>query len=212
MMFKFFKKKTDFKEDLLEFIFDKPLQYVDITEIYKKHYGDAIYFSEEEINKTVKDRLKIAQILNDLKEMGWISFTPNYGFSTGHHRIFPNSTAFEFTLKDKVLVRLSTKGQLEYKKVRRAKWRTSEFYIEKLMENLWLYIISAIGLILLSYLKCNNESKTGQQNVELNKMQQMTPNQQKDSAKRYDTVSPKIENKILTKLDTTKGKKLSKTQ
>ena len=104
----------DFRDDLLELLIANVGEFIDIQPLVDKYCGEGNIFDNHDDTK-IKCRLNINLHLRELKEMGWINMTSQGGLSTAHsfnHDIGKR----QFILDHQVKVRMTTKGEIEYKK------------------------------------------------------------------------------------------------
>jgi hypothetical protein len=107
----------DFRDDLLEQLLEHSGEYVDIMPIVEKHFGEIKTFESDD-DTVPRNRLKINEILRELAQMNWIKVTPQNGFSNGHH-MNHQIMKREYILDHPVKARMTTQGEIEYKKVKR---------------------------------------------------------------------------------------------
>ena len=106
----------DFRDELLELLLANVGEFIDIQPLVDKYCGKGNTFDEGDETK-VKCRLNINLHLRELKEMGWILMTTQGGLGTGHsfnHALGKR----QFILDNQVKVRMTTKGEIEYKKAK----------------------------------------------------------------------------------------------
>lgn len=103
----------DFRDDLLKLLLDHVGEFVDIAPLVDKYCGEGNTFDDGD-NTKVKCRLNVNLHLRELKELGWINMTTQGGLSTSH-RMNHDIGKREFTLNYPVKIRMTTKGELEYK-------------------------------------------------------------------------------------------------
>lgn len=109
---------NDFKIELLEFLINNPGQTIDIRLLAEKYCGIESYFDLEEQQQKVRCRQSINEVLIDLAKTNWIALNPSSGLSTGTgHNASMNKRYF--LLDNPVQVRLTTKGEMEYKQLRK---------------------------------------------------------------------------------------------
>ena len=102
----------DFRDELLELLLAHVGELNDITPLVDKYCGAGNEFEDGDQTK-IKCRLNINLYLRELKEMGWINITSE--LSTGHHMNHQTGKR-EFLLDYQVRARMTTKGEIEYKK------------------------------------------------------------------------------------------------
>ena len=88
---------------------------MDITAITDKFSGTDHTFDPNDHN-TPECRLKLNRVLRELATMGWIDLQPTNGLSTSHH-LNHSTMRREFILDMAVRARLTTTGEIEYKKM-----------------------------------------------------------------------------------------------
>jgi hypothetical protein len=107
---------TDFRNELIESLLSQSGQLVDITNLISKYCGDNNSFEPKD-ETLIKYRLNINRVLTELKEMGWLNVQPSYGLTTAH-KLNHETGRRQYTLEEPVKVRLTTKGEFEYKKLK----------------------------------------------------------------------------------------------
>ena len=101
----------DFRNELLELLLSHSTEFVDINHLTDKFCGEGSIYTEEKS----KSRLKVNLILRELAKMDWINLYPTGGLSTAHS-FNQNSGQREFLHDQPVKARLTTHGEVEYKK------------------------------------------------------------------------------------------------
>lgn len=104
----------DFRDELLEALLANPVEVIDIKYLTDKYCGEDDTFEAGDETKS-KCRLRINRILRELEKMEWINLQPQGGMSTAHaynHALNKR----QFLDYGPVKVRLTTKGEIEYKK------------------------------------------------------------------------------------------------
>jgi hypothetical protein len=101
----------EFRKELLELLISHSGEFVDITHLTNKYCGENYFDTEEKCNC----RLNVNTILRELALMNWINLSPKSGISTMYSRN-QETGIDEFTNDNPVKARLTTHGELEYKK------------------------------------------------------------------------------------------------
>ena len=104
----------DFRDELLELLLANVGEFIDIQPMVDKYCGEGNIFDNGDDTK-IKCRLNINLHLRELKEMGWINMTTQGGLSTGHS-FNQDIGKRQFIIDHQVKVRMTTKGEIEYKK------------------------------------------------------------------------------------------------
>lgn len=104
----------DFRNELLEELLTHSGGFIDIGHLLNKFGGDDNMFDPND-QTLIKCRLKINLVLSELKDMKWILIDPRWGFSSSH-KLDPYSNRRYFTYEQPVRARLTTLGEVEYKK------------------------------------------------------------------------------------------------
>ena len=104
----------DFRNDLLEELLLHSGEFIEISPLVIKHCGENRGFVDHN-DPLVKCRLQINLVLSELKNMDWINLNPSSGISSSHS-LNHNTQLREFTFNIPVKVRLTTKGEIEYKR------------------------------------------------------------------------------------------------
>lgn len=105
---------NQFRDELLEYVLIHSGEIVDIKFLTDKYCGESNVFDygDESISRC---RLSINRVLAELMDMGWVNVLPTHGMSTIHslnHQLNKRQYTMDYPLK----VRMTTKGELEYKK------------------------------------------------------------------------------------------------
>lgn len=106
----------EFRDDLLELLSNNSGEFVEITDLVDKYCGKGNTFDPDDCTK-IECRQSINRHLNELREMGWIDVNPNV-LSTSHHMI-EGQNLRQFMLDYRVRARLKTKGEINYKSMKR---------------------------------------------------------------------------------------------
>lgn len=105
-----------FKDELLEDLLNHSGEFVDIKYLTDKHCGEDNTFEPAD-QRLIKCRLNINLVLGELKEMKWILIQPQWGLSSSH-MLNQDTNRRYFTHEQPVKVRLTTQGEIEYKKMK----------------------------------------------------------------------------------------------
>ena len=104
----------EFRDELLEELLAKSGEFIDIEHLLIKYCGEDRTFEPND-QTLIKCRLKMNLVLAELKKMEWILLDPQWGFSSSH-KLDQYSNRRYYTLEMPVRVRLTTHGEIEYKK------------------------------------------------------------------------------------------------
>ena len=108
---------VDFRNELLEMLLSQSGKFVDIHSLIVKHCGADTTFEPDD-QTLISCRLNINLILRELKEMGWILIQPEWGISSSHMLNQQTGRRY-FTHAMQVKARLTTKGEIEYKNMKK---------------------------------------------------------------------------------------------
>jgi hypothetical protein len=103
-----------FRDELLELLVDNVGEFIEVSPLVDKYCGQGSTFDDGDETK-IRCRQAINLHLRELKDLGWINLTPQNGLSTAHsmnHDIGKR----QFSLDYAINARMTTKGEIEYKK------------------------------------------------------------------------------------------------
>jgi len=104
----------DFRNELLEDLLTHSGEFIDIKYLLDKYCGEDNTFEPTD-QSLIKCRLNINLVLRELKEMKWILLQPQWGLSSSHMLDHSTNRRY-FTHEQSVKARLTTHGEIEYKK------------------------------------------------------------------------------------------------
>lgn len=102
----------EFRDELLDYLMSQS-GFVSITPLKNKYCPNPAIFKLEDQESYCKLRLGMNHILRELKTMGWIDITEEFGTGTSYPHI---EGMRHFTFDPDVKARMTTKGEIEYKK------------------------------------------------------------------------------------------------
>lgn len=104
----------DFRDELLEDLLAHSGEFIDIKYLTDKYCGEDTTFAPDD-QSLIKCRLNINLVLRELVEMKWILLQPQWGLSASH-KLNHDTNRRYFTHEQLVKARLTTLGEVEYKK------------------------------------------------------------------------------------------------
>ena len=104
----------DFRNELLEDLLAHSGEFIDIKYLTDKYCGEDNTFPPDD-QSLIKCRLNVNLILRELTEMKWILLQPQWGLSSSHMLNHDTNRRY-FTHEQPVKARLTTLGEVEYKK------------------------------------------------------------------------------------------------
>lgn len=106
----------DFRNELLEDLLANSGEFIEIKYLTDKYCGTQTEFDPHDTDIS-QCRLSINRVLRELKEMKWIDLYPSGGMSTAHS-VNQAMGKRQFINDIPVKVRMTTQGEIKYKKTR----------------------------------------------------------------------------------------------
>ena len=103
----------EFRTELLELLISHYGEFISINYLTDKYCGEGSLYTEGKCKK----RLSANLVLRELAGMNWINLYPDGGLSTAH-AYNQNSSLREFIQDEPIKARLTTYGEVEYKKTK----------------------------------------------------------------------------------------------